>query len=62
MEWLSTSEGLKERKELNNLKKWEKFTLYDHNFISTFNDEDETFVCVLNCKKTNRIYSTICKI
>ena len=45
-----------------NFKKLDKFTLYDHNYISEINEKDQTFTCTLNCKRINRVYSTICQI
>lgn len=60
MNWIDTLSFYEEEKSM--LKKLSKFTLYDHNEVSKIDEEEKTFLCLLNCKKINRVYNTICQI
>jgi hypothetical protein len=61
MDWLEVIAVPQEDTNIN-FKKLEKFTLYEHNYVYDIDEEAQTFNCLLNCKRLNRLFSTVCQI
>jgi hypothetical protein len=59
MDWIDFDE---DDQNLSFFKKIDKVTLYDHNSTIKIDEINQSFTCLLNCKKLNRTLSTICKI
>lgn len=59
MEWI---QNLSTFEDKSLLKKLDRFTLHDHNYVSTVDEKEKTFNCLLNLKKINRIHHTLCEI